>query len=301
MSMTKSIRLISLLCLFAVCNQAKAQSDSLRARSPVFFSPPNILSFADFLWYQSEYRRAIDEYQRYLFSTKDGKRPYACFQLGRCYLRTGNPDRAADYFSQAADYATQPTFQDSARVAHIVALLVADQSESFLRSIDTISLHPTSTELQQRLPELKALYFLKQKKWGEAIDVLNNAGNTEDYEAKPDLLNLAFRGQNLPRKSPWVAATLSALVPGTGKLYAGRLSDGLYSLVLIGGNAWLAYEGFRDKGVSSFKGWLFGTVGAVFYVGNIYGSAVAVRLYNESTENTLINDIRTQIQISTRF
>ncbi|MFQ5571195.1 MAG: tetratricopeptide repeat protein [Rhodothermales bacterium] len=299
--MTKSIRLISLLCLFAVCNQAKAQSDSLRARSSVFFSPDNILSFADFLWRQNDYPRAIDEYQRYLFSTRVGKRSYACYQLGRCYLRTGNPDRAAGYFAQAAGHATQPAFKDSMRVAHVAALLVADQSEPFLRAIDTIAVHLYSTELQQRLLKLKVLYFLKQKKWGKAIDVLNNASNSGDYKTKPDLFNLALRGQNLPRKSTWAAATLSTLIPGTGKLYAGRISDGLYSLILIGGNAWLAYEGFRDKGVSSFKGWLFGTIGAVFYVGNIYGSVVAVRLYNKSTENTLLNDIQAQIRISTHF
>ena len=298
MNSLKPARLLLLLCLFTVCDQARAQSDSLRTDPSVFFSPDKILSFADFLWRQNDYRRAIDEYQRYLFSQETSQRAYASFQLGRGYLRTGQPDKAATFFARATDYATLPAIRDSAHVAHAAALLRMDPPTLFLASIDTIGTRLASPALKQRLLDLKTLSFLQQQQWGEALNVLQEAANPETVET---LRNLAHRGQQLPRKSTWVAATMSTLIPGSGKLYAGRITDGLYSLIVIGGNAWLAHEGFRDHGSDSFKGWFFTVVGSFFYVGNIYGSVVAVRLYNQRSENALLNDVRAQINISTRF
>jgi hypothetical protein len=41
------------------------------------------------------------------------------------------------------------------------------------------------------------------------------------------------------------------------------------------------------------RGWIFGSIGAVFYAGNIYGSTVAARVYNHQLEVSLLRSLPT--------
>ena len=82
-------------------------------------------------------------------------------------------------------------------------------------------------------------------------------------------------------KNPGVALGLSALIPGAGKWYAGRRRDALMSFLLTTSNAYLSYRFFKEKGLSSVNGWLFGGFALSFYAGNLFGSYKAAKEYNE--------------------
>ena len=104
-----------------------------------------------------------------------------------------------------------------------------------------------------------------------------------------NLEQLARDGLNRPAKSQALAGILSAILPGSGKLYCGRKYDALYTLCVLTSSAWLSYRGFRDDGIESIKGWSFGVLTAFFYGGNIYGSCIAANIYNEKVEQALHN------------
>ena len=82
-------------------------------------------------------------------------------------------------------------------------------------------------------------------------------------------------------KKPWVAGSLSAIVPGTGRLYAGDWKNAIVSLVFVGLNGYQSYRGFSRNGITSPSGWIFGAIGFGFYIGNIYGSAWTAKRKNE--------------------
>ena len=44
----------------------------------------------------------------------------------------------------------------------------------------------------------------------------------------------AVQGTQLPKRSPLLAGFLSTVVPGTGRLYTGRVGDALTSLMTVG-------------------------------------------------------------------
>jgi TM2 domain-containing membrane protein YozV len=90
-----------------------------------------------------------------------------------------------------------------------------------------------------------------------------------------------------PRKSPLLAGALSTFIPGAGKVYAGKWKDGLVSLLFVGANAYTSYRGFSSVGIRSPYGWLFGGLSAGFYLGNIYGSQKAARIYNHQLESKI--------------
>lgn len=83
------------------------------------------------------------------------------------------------------------------------------------------------------------------------------------------------------RKSPALAAAASTLVPGLGKIYAGELGEGVASFLTVGSLAAITAENWVKCGPKNWKTILFGTLGTVFYLGNIYGSYVSVSIHED--------------------
>jgi hypothetical protein len=93
-------------------------------------------------------------------------------------------------------------------------------------------------------------------------------------------------------KSPFLAGMMSAVIPGTGKFYLGKIGQGTMSLMTSGIFALQAYEGYRKGGSKSPAFLIFGGLFSVFYIGNIWGSVVAVRVeqlsINKSNDETIL-------------
>jgi len=78
-------------------------------------------------------------------------------------------------------------------------------------------------------------------------------------------------------KSPWLASLLSALIPGSGRIYAGRTWDGImgmWTMYLAGSSAYYSLKNDRP-----IAGPLFGTTALVVYFGEIYGGWRAAKYY----------------------
>lgn len=86
-------------------------------------------------------------------------------------------------------------------------------------------------------------------------------------------------------KSPAVAAIASTFVPGLGKIYAGRIGEGVSSFLVVGSLAGITAENWVRKGAGDWRTILFGTLGAAFYIGNIYGSYVSVSIQKNELSN----------------
>jgi hypothetical protein len=89
------------------------------------------------------------------------------------------------------------------------------------------------------------------------------------------------------KKSPALAALMSAVVPGTGKAYSNNWKDGLVSLFFTAGMAFQSYRNFNKFGTNNHRGWIYGGIGLGFYLGNIYGSVKSTKDYNRKNINVL--------------
>jgi hypothetical protein len=92
-------------------------------------------------------------------------------------------------------------------------------------------------------------------------------------------------------KKPYVGLMLSAVVPGTGKMYAGYWYDGFISLSIVGIAAWQAYRGFTRYGSDRPYSWIFASLSASFYISNLYGSFKAVNMKNYNLRQNIHYDI----------
>jgi hypothetical protein len=138
---------------------------------------------------------------------------------------------------------------------------------------------------------------IRARHWNEARRELAAPAATP---ATPDPTPSAWREQDrelvrrydaLPRKSPVLAAALSMVVPGLGRVYIGRWPDGLMSFLLIGSTAALAAQGFSAEGQGSVRGWILGGIAGLLYAGNVYGSAIGAVVQRRDAEDALMQEV----------
>lgn len=114
------------------------------------------------------------------------------------------------------------------------------------------------------------------------------------------MLDYARTMQNVKRKSPFLAGLYSAAVPGLGKWYAGKKRQGIAAFLPILSLGLLTYEGWRKDGVRSARFIGFGTLFTVFYVGNIWGSALSVKIKRDEFRQEYDNKILFDMHIPLR-
>ena len=106
-----------------------------------------------------------------------------------------------------------------------------------------------------------------------------------------DLKILSEKAARIKFKSPVIAASFSAIIPGTGKFYTKNWADGVVSMLFVAANAWQAYRGFNEHGIKSTYGWTFASLSASFYIGNIFGAVKAAKRYNKNKRNEIDNQV----------
>ncbi len=87
------------------------------------------------------------------------------------------------------------------------------------------------------------------------------------------------------KKSAFLAGTLSALVPGLGKVYTGKPGQGLAAFLKTVPLAAITIENYRTQGFNNPQLYIFGSLFALFYVGNIWGSSLSANIvYQEKID-----------------
>lgn len=110
-----------------------------------------------------------------------------------------------------------------------------------------------------------------------------------------DMNDIFNQIDELQYKSPFLAATMSTFIPGTGKIYSGYWKDGLFTLGVVGVSSWQAYRGFKTDGNESVYGWIFTGLTGVIYLSNIYGSQKAAKSINTRRDNEILRKVYTII------
>lgn len=218
------------------------------------------LRFARYLDRQEDPYRAILEYRRALFLLD---RPdttlhdSVLYRIAYLYEALEAPDRALQVLEEAWDTTTAAWRFERGRALFLMGL------------------YPEARQAWQGRDTLVGWTYLRQHRFAEAARYLGPL-------------------PPLPRKSPWLAAGFSAVVPGLGKMYAGHFWDGVFSLLLNGYTGWQAYRSLRDHRPLAAP--LYGGLFAFFYAGNVYGSYVAARQYNRTQVDLLV--ARTEVRLN---
>ncbi|HBO74074.1 MAG TPA: hypothetical protein DD653_05230 [Marinilabiliales bacterium] len=186
-----------------------------------------------------------------------------------------------------------------------------ESSECFQKVLSHFSLKPaleilSSYELaySNKVDEGILLLTTVQPSDDKALELLNFekisfeilSGNTQNYknytlsrdtsfnqlsEGQKKLDDLVERYNQFNPKSPVVAGILSAIIPGSGKIYADKLGEGVTTLLGMSILAVIAIENYQKEGINNYKTIGFGSLFTVFYAANIYGSVFSIKVYRD--------------------
>lgn len=258
-------------------------SAAVLAQNINFNSPENIRLFADFLFCDRDYLRAIDEYEKYLsYSDEDTIR----FKIALAFSAIGDQYNAIKNFNSLQE--TSKLYQIS-RIEELKSLFNLKQFSQ---------LNSKANELNQ----LKSDYSDIAKKIVNISYLLNNESMPSekiflepfDDQEKTIVQNFYFQKTNPDYKSEVLAGVYSAIIPGLGKIYTENYSDGITSFLLTGLFSYLAYTNFNND--HPVRAWIFTLAGAGFYAGNVYGSIASAQIFNAKINFDFINDVYSFIE-----
>lgn len=264
-----------LLILFIIIYSTKAFSQDL-------YNFENTKKFAEYLAKSGQYDLATREFERLTFMSPDNDTLKT--SLLSMYRRSGKYDEALIRGKQL--YPELTTMSATSAVEYGRTLLLKSEYKSAknfwesnlkLSSADKTILSATSDILQDN--------------YKSANEILQTV-KPEEHRLAANYKDLAEQAMSIKRKSPAVAGIMSAIIPGTGRMYVKDWKDGIVSLFFVGTMAFQSVRGFNKSGVKSTRGWIYGGIGFGFYLGNIYGSVVSAKGYNKKSHSS----IRTKIE-----
>ena len=261
-------------------------------------------AFADSLFQEGDYLNAAHEYKRLLFLHPDTPQSdFIAFRVAASYQNAGKLKNAIRAYQLLID--TYPKSSLVARCQNNIAqchILLGDSKQG-LSSLKQFLEEHTESDLAPRAHFTIGILHIDKREWIHARQVWNDVSLTYPESPFAEVSNrLAEKvkdAQNLPRRSPTIAGTLSVFVPGSGQVYTGRTVDGLYAFVSVavlgGASFYYADRGHYEVAVP------IGLLGAFFYGNNIYQGIQAARTFNLQHERLFRNKLQQEIRDSGLF
>jgi len=234
-----------------------------------FHSPENIKKFADYLFCQGDYLRAVEEYE----SIKNiNFNDTINFKIMLCYSEIGLYQMS----NLSEVRLSNSVFKNEAECLSLKNRF-KESSNSFYQ-LSEIQLYPFSTEDSFTLNYFNKLtsasFLLGSSELISEDEIINPFDGSETKT----IASFYDMKTNPPYKSPALAGVLSAVIPGSGKMYVNEWGDGITALLATGLLAFLAYDNFRAD--HKTRAWIFTGLDAFFYAGNVYGSIAAAQIFN---------------------
>src|ERR1035437_1964811 len=234
-------------------------------------------AFSKHLVQQKKYDDALYAIKKILPSVPDitGTADSLHYYMAYCYLKLNRQDSAKHYFSLTAHSANNSLKEKSIAFYNHISI---HQLDSIIKVEDNASSYAKEINRVQALASLLLLHNLKGFK--EQFDK-EKCKFTDLAAVEFDLMLRYYDLSRLRKKNRYLAGTLSAVVPGLGKLYTGKKHEALIAALPVIFNGAQAYEGYYHRKLKSPHFYVFGSIGMVFYLSNIYGSARSAVIINE--------------------
>ena len=244
------------------------------------------LRVAEVFLEEREFYRAVTEFKRFLILFPESeKEDYVRLQLGLAYLRGGDYDGAAQHLHRLAERFPSSTLISQARYLEGLAVWKGNHREQAQDLFESLAAADSSSPYGPRALAAAALVLLERDYPPGARKTLQRSLTSYPDQVWVPQVQVAFDllagYEELPQKSEVLAGVLSANTPGRRL----RLRRGLrHRLHVPAGQRGLYRRQFPHfaQGLDAL-GVLAGGMGLPFYIGNIYGSALAARKWNQQT------------------
>lgn len=250
-------------------------------RAQNLFGIENSEKYAEFLLTKKNFDKAASEYERLLF-LDSSKSDFYKDQLVLCYHYLNNlPAIYSLGIKQFTNRNSNLIFksflknQDYMGASHLL------DSSSYTFSHDEKKIN-------------KYMIYLFVQDFKNASQIINsNFSEAPIKKHKSVLKPISDDLIGFNPKSPVLAAGMSTLIPGAGRIYTTDYADAAINFIFITVTAIQAYRGFTNPNIGEWQGWVYGSLSASFYLGNIFGSWKAANRFNRTYYDEKISEAGT--------
>ena len=248
------------------------------------YSPEMLKAFADDLYVQGFWDEAESEYKRYFFAVNNAAiDDNSVLNLSHIYFQEKNKtgiEWINNNLKKSCGFAVQ------SRLEYIDASFMFRERNAGAWHLFYGSLLERTEYLEKLSPEWKILYALSLEILEKNIKLAAETANKGTLYSS-SFASVAVACENYNQKSGALALCMSALVPGTGKWYSGNFWTGLSDFFTIGSCTAAAVYYGKQKGAKDWRPWTYGSLAALFYIVDLYGSYTGTRRYNSAQYNNL--------------
>jgi tetratricopeptide (TPR) repeat protein len=250
------------------------------------------MTFANALFSEQDYYRAITEYKRIIHgTTNQAEALRARFMIGLSYYQGKKWDAAINDFT---DFLFRDSNSDMQATAQLVIAESTYRKEDYMRAIDAFTTYiqtypddPLAIDAGMRVTQsyvqMDLLPYAEQQAENLVAMVL------PDNDRVAAFAETIRSDEHFSSKSPLRAGVLAGIMPGAGYAYTGRVRDGMLAFILNAMTATAAAVAFHND--EPVAGTLASAITASWYIGNIYGSVNAAHKYNRDSRNRFIERI----------
>jgi len=291
--MTKPHRRAWVVIVFLLFFNA-AYSADIRAADT---DPERQFDFAESLFQEGDFFRAITEYKRFIFFyPEDELMEDALFRIGESYFRAGRWEETISSVDNFLNEFPESDLTDAALFLKATAQRNLKRFDEALTSFSQIIKRGVEPYREQAIYQ-SAMVFVARNDWEKAKSTLSIMPESSPlYPAARTFSAGLERINEIPAKSPVVAGSLAAVLPGAGHVYTERYRDAAIAFLLNGAFIWSAVELFRKEeyvtgGIVTFfeLGW---------YSGNIYSAASSAHKYNERSKGEYLKELQERSALS---
>jgi tetratricopeptide (TPR) repeat protein len=263
----------------------------------IIFTEEVQLKLADAFMAEGEYYRAVTEYKKFTILFPGSKKAdYALYRIGLAYYQGDEYEQAARVFALIGTGYAGSSYVPAAFYQEGVSYYRLDQPDKAAAAFEKAVAADPASEYARLALMGKSLAEFDLDHITACRRDLERFIESYPLDAKTgkvrETIALLDRNWELPQKSPLVAGVLSALIPGSGHIYAGHYGDGVTSFFLNG--LFIAGTVLAVRQENYAVAGVVGVIGLPFYIGNIYGAANAAQKYTIGVKK----DLRGKIAVS---
>ena len=258
------------------------------------------MDYADYLYAEKDYFRAISEYKRLLYFTNDNH------IKNHCLLKISNAYLKSNKFKSSIRFSSRLLNQEDVNTDHFnkannyiglsyYGLKVFPMAEDFFRKAASSDTSGFSLFYLALLDVEKSKYEDASTKYHE---IFQNFPDSEVSQLSQQLSSDVLKGYDVKRKNSYLAALMSAVLPGSGQIYCNHYYDGIQSFLYVGVFAFATYAAYQyDKHCTGHyvHTAIAVSITGLFHIGNIIGAQRTASYYNLKQKENFLNHIRESV------
>ena len=258
------------------------------------------LHFAEHLFQEGDYYRAITEYKRFLFrETNPAIKQWVELRIGQSYLAGKKYSAAQSVFYRLSNETSSKEMTNAATFLLGRSYYLDGRYNQALDKFAELLSVVHQPELRSASWYLFACTNLRMGKLDNARESLDHVSAYGTLGKKAQtILSFLHRRKNLPHKSVVIAGLLS-VVPGLGHVYLGEYGVGLSAFVWNGMFAYASVESFRHRLWG--PGVLLAVVELMWYSGTIYGAVSGAHRFNRDAQLNFLQELDDHVGLDSTF